>query len=122
MRTFVTVSDLESFSKAASVLGLTQSTVSRQIKALEQHFGANLLTRTTRSFALTVEGLSFYESAQRALAAIDEAEAVVRSPECLSGVVRLTAPLTLARARIIPFIAEFQRDHPGLHVELKLSD
>lgn len=122
MRTFVTVSDLESFSKAASVLGLTQSTVSRQIKALEQHFGANLLTRTTRSFALMVEGLSFYESAQRALAAIDEAEAVVRSPECLSGVVRLTAPLTLARARIIPFIAEFQRAHPGLHVELKLSD
>lgn len=122
MRTYVTVSDLESFSKAASVLGLTQSTVSRQITALEKHLGASLLKRTTRSFALTVEGLSFYEAAQRALAAIDEAEAVARSPESLSGIVRLTAPLTLARARIIGFIAEFQQSHPGLQVELQLSD
>lgn len=122
MKTYVTVSDLESFSKAASVLGLTQSTVSRQITALERHLGASLLKRTTRSFALTAEGMSFYEAAQRALAAIDEAEAVVRSPGSLSGVVRLTAPLTLARARIIPYIAEFQLSHPDLHVELKLSD
>lgn len=122
MKTFVTVSDLESFSKAASVLGLTQSTVSRQITALEKHLGASLLKRTTRSFALTLEGLAFYESAQRALAAIDEAEAVVRSPEALSGVVRLTAPLTLARARIIAYIADFQLGHPGLQVELKLTD
>lgn len=122
MKTFVTVSDLESFSKAASVLGLTQSTVSRQVTALEKHLGVSLLKRTTRSFALTLEGLSFYESAQRALAAIDEAEAAVRSPEALSGVVRLTAPLTLARARIIAYIAEFQLAHPGLQVELKLTD
>ncbi|MBB4613020.1 LysR family transcriptional regulator [Novosphingobium taihuense] len=122
MKTYVTVSDLESFSRAADVLGITQSTVSRQINALEKHLGASLLKRTTRSFALTVEGVSFYDAALRALAAIDEAEAAVRSPEALSGVVRLTAPLTLARARIIPYLAQFQRAHPDLHIEVQLSD
>lgn len=122
MKTFVTVADLQSFSRAADILGLTQSSVSRQISALERHLGVAVLKRTTRSIALTAEGTMFYEAAQKALAAIEEAEVSVGRPEALSGVVRLTAPLTLAQSRLIGFIAEFQRHHPKIQVELKVSD
>ncbi|MBC2669779.1 LysR substrate-binding domain-containing protein [Novosphingobium piscinae] len=122
MKTFVTVVDLQSFSRAAEILGMTQSSVSRQISALERHLGVAVLKRTTRSLALTAEGTLFYEAAQKALAAIEEAETSIGRSETLSGVVRITAPLTLAQARLIGFIAEFQRSHPKIQVELKVSD
>lgn len=122
MKTFVTVADLQSFSRAAAVLGITQSSVSRQIGALERHLGVAVFQRTTRSLALSSEGMLFYESARRALAAIDEAEAAVGRTEALTGTVRLTAPLTLAQSRLIGFIAAFQRSHPRIQVDLKLSD
>ena len=122
MRAFVAVADGASFSRAALRLEITQSSVSRQISALEKHLGAQLLQRTTRSIALTAEGTAFYEAALRALAAIDEAEAAVGLHGALSGQVRLTAPLTLAQSRLIPMIARFQHKHPRIEIDLRLSD
>lgn len=122
MRTFITVADAASFSRAAARLDMPQSTVSRQVGALEKHLGALLLKRTTRSIALTSEGQAFYEAALRALAAIDEAEAAVGLHGALSGQVRLTAPLTLAQSRLIAMLAAFQRDRPKIEIDLKVSD
>lgn len=122
MRTFITVADAASFSRAAARLDMPQSTVSRQVGALERHLGAVLLQRTTRSIALTSEGQAYYEAAQRALAAIDEASAAVGPHGALSGQVRLTAPLTLAQSRIIAMLAQFQRLQPRIEIDLKLSD
>jgi DNA-binding transcriptional LysR family regulator len=122
MRTFVTVADAASFSRAAARLEMPQSTVSRQVGALERHLGAALLKRTTRSIALTSEGMAFYEAALRALAAIDEAQAAVGLHGVLGGQVRLTAPLTLAQSRLIAMLAEFQRAQPKIEIDLRLSD
>lgn len=122
MRTFITVADAASFSRAAARLELPQSTVSRQVVALERHLGAALLKRTTRSIALTCEGQAYYEAALRALAAIDEAAAAVGLHGALSGQVRLTAPLTLAQSRVIAMLGEFQRVQPRIEVDLRLSD
>ena len=122
MRTFITVADAASFSRAAARLELPQSTVSRQVGALERHLGAALLKRTTRSIALTTEGLAYYEAALRALAAIDEAEAAVGLHGALSGQVRMTVPLTLAQSRVIAMLAEFQRVQPRIEIDLRLSD
>ncbi|WP_171955451.1 LysR family transcriptional regulator [Novosphingobium sp. NDB2Meth1] len=122
MRTFITVADAASFSRAAARLELPQSTVSRQVGALERHLGAALLKRTTRSIALTSEGQAYYEAALRALAAIDEAEASVGLHGALGGQVRLTAPLTLAQSRLISMLADFQRVQPRIEVDLRVSD
>lgn len=122
MRTFITVADAASFSRAAARLELPQSTVSRQVSALERHLGAALLKRTTRSIALTSEGQAYYEAALRALAAIDEAAASVGLHGALGGQVRLTAPLTLAQSRVIPMLADFQRLQPRIEIDLRLSD
>ena len=122
MRTFITVADAASFSRAAALLEMPQSTVSRQIGALERYLGAALLKRTTRSIALTSEGMAFYEAALRALAAIDEAEATVGLHSALSGQVRITAPLTLAQSRLIVMLARFQQAQPKIEIDLKLSN
>lgn len=122
MRTFITVADAASFSKAAARLELPQSTVSRQVGALERHLGAALLKRTTRSIALTSEGQAYYEAALRALAAIDEAEAAVGLHGALGGQVRLTAPLTLAQSRVVAMLADFQRIQPRIEIDLRVSD
>lgn len=122
MRTFIMVADAASFSRAAARLELPQSTVSRQVGALERHLGAALLKRTTRSIALTSEGQAYYEAALRALAAIDEAEAAVGLHGALSGQVRLTVPLTLAQSRVIAMLGAFQRQQPRIEIDLRLSD
>lgn len=122
MNSFICVADSGSFSVAASRLGLSQSTISKQISALEAHLSARLFHRTTRALALTDEGSAFYEAAQRALAAIDEAEAAVSPHSDVQGLLRLTMPLTLAESRIIPIIADFQTLNPKIHVEMSISD
>lgn len=122
MNSFVCVADAGSFSVAARRLALTQSTISKQIAALEGHLSTRLFHRTTRSLALTNEGSAFYESARHALAAIDEAQASVAPKSAAQGLLRLTMPLTLAESRVIPIIADFLAANLSIHIDLSLSD
>lgn len=122
MRTFVAVADSASFSIAAGRMGITQSTVSKQIVALEGHLRARLFNRTTRSLTLTAEGSAFYEAALRALAAIDEAEASIGNGGEAHGLLRVTMPLSLAEARLIPIMAEFLAQYPRIQIDLRVSD
>jgi DNA-binding transcriptional LysR family regulator len=122
MQSFVAVADAGSFSIAAGRLGLTQSTVSKQIVALESHLSVRLLQRTTRSLALTDEGSAFYEAAIRALAAIDEAQASTGPKGDAQGLLRVTMPLTLAESRLIAIIADFMGHHPRIQIDMSLSD
>jgi LysR family transcriptional regulator, regulator for bpeEF and oprC len=122
MQSFVAVADAANFSIAAKRLGLTQSTVSKQIAALETHLSVRLFQRTTRSLALTDEGSAFYESAMRALAAIDEAQAAVGPKGDAQGLLRVTMPLTLAESRLIRIVADFLERHPRIQIDMSLSD
>ncbi len=61
MKTFVRVVEAGSFSAVAKESNTTQSAISKQVAALENELGAKLLTRTTRSLALTEEGQSYFE-------------------------------------------------------------
>lgn len=122
MRSFVCVANAGSFSNAASQMGITQSTISKQIVALERHLGTQLFRRTTRSLALTNDGMLFYEGALRALAAIDEAESMVGLVANIQGTVRLTCPLSLAESRLIAMISRFLALHPKMEIDLQLSD
>ncbi|MEM6421727.1 MAG: LysR family transcriptional regulator, partial [Pseudomonadota bacterium] len=67
LRIFVNVAQTGSFAGAARLLGVTTSAVSKAVQRLETGIGAKLLTRTTRSVQLTVEGERFLEGARRLL-------------------------------------------------------
>jgi DNA-binding transcriptional LysR family regulator len=68
MQLFIRVAELESFSRAAETLGLPKGSVSRQIQALENRLGTQLLHRTTRRVSLTQDGMVYYERAKDLLA------------------------------------------------------
>src|SRR3974390_2977191 len=74
MQAFLAVADLEGFAPAARKLGLSPSGVTRLIAALEEHLGARLLQRTTRSVTLTDAGARYLARVRRILADVEEAE------------------------------------------------
>ena len=123
MNTFVRVVQAGSFSAVAHEFGATQSAVSKQVAALERELGAKLLTRTTRSLALTEEGERYFEQARRLVADIAEAEATLRRGEQqLTGWLRIAAPVAFGRLHLMPRVQSFMAAHVGVKIDLRLSD
>ena len=123
MATFVRAVDAGSLSAAARSLPSSLTSVSRQISALEQHFGTRLLLRTTRQLALTDEGRILYERAKSILGEVKEIEAALsRDRHQPSGRLRVSSPSLMGRVVIAPLLADFLRRHPALSVDLLLVD
>lgn len=123
MTAFVRVVESGSFSAVARELNATQSAISKQVAALESDLGARLLTRTTRSLALTEEGARYFEQARRLVAEIAEAESAVRSGEQeLSGWLRVAAAVGYGRLRVMPLVQSFLARHRSVRVDLRLND
>ena len=123
MQTFVRVVESGSFSAVARELRTTQSAVSKQVAALERALGAKLLSRTTRSLALTEAGERYFEQARRLVAEIAEAEAVLRQGEQqLSGWLRVAASVGYGRLKLLPLVKTFLAAHPGVKIDLRLND
>jgi DNA-binding transcriptional LysR family regulator len=122
-RVYVRVSEAGSFSAVARELGTTQPAVSRQVAALEEHLGARLIQRTTRSLALTEDGRDLLVHARRVLDSVEEAEgAVGRRHAMPGGLVRLATASTFGRLYIVPRIPRLLERYPELLIELKMSD
>ena len=123
LRLFLTIAEKGGMAAAGRELGLSATTVSERLAALEAHFGASLLNRTTRTLGLTDEGRMLVAGARGLL---EEAEAlenrVRRGAETLSGRIRIGAPLDLGRSIVAPVVDAFLHDHPAIRVELLLSD
>ncbi|MCC8081359.1 MAG: LysR family transcriptional regulator [Lachnospiraceae bacterium] len=75
LETFIQVAENLNFARAAEVLNMTQSAVSRQIHALEDELGAKLFLRTTRTVTLTPAGVSFLEDAKKVVTTLQLASA-----------------------------------------------
>lgn len=122
MKSFIAVTDAGSFSAAAVRLGSSQSTLSKHVAALEAHLKTRLFNRTTRSLTLTTDGARFYEKALSALDAIESAEASVGLEGGAEGILRITAPLTLAENRLIPMLTRFMEENPRIEIDFTASD
>lgn len=123
METFIGVIEAGSFSAAARRLNVGQPAVSKSIAQLEERLGVRLLLRSTRGLTPTDAGQKFYERAKRVIEEADEAELAVRiSGASLSGRLRVCAPVTFARLRIVPSMKAFLAAHPGLTLEVVLDD
>jgi len=110
LRALVALSDEESFTDAARVLGVSQATVSRTIGQLEHELGAALVARTTRAVRLTEAGESFLADARRTLAALDHA---VRSVRGESHAIRIGYAWAALGARTTPFLRRWNRENPS---------
>ena len=122
MRIFVRVAEGRSFSETARELNVAQSTVSKQITALEEHLGARLVLRTTRALSLTDDGRQFYQRSCEILDALAEAETTIGAGKVPSGLVRIGCPATFGRLLIAPRLYRLLSLYPQLRVELVMND
>jgi DNA-binding transcriptional LysR family regulator len=123
LQLFVRATDLGSLSAAARVMDMSAAVASAALKRIEQQLGARLLARSTRSLRLTVEGEGFLEYARAALSSLEEGQRfLASSQDQVSGVLQLSAPSDFGRNVLLPWLDEFQRQHPLLTVRLLLGD
>src|SRR6202022_3686357 len=123
MQIFVRVVEKGSFSAVAKERGIGQPAVSKQISALEDELGTELIHRTSRSIALTDPGRDFYESALRILDDFENATSRIgRGQTAPKGVIRLTVPPTFARLHIVSKLPAFFAAYPDMAVELAASE
>ena len=110
LRTFVRIVAAGSLSAAGREMGLALSVVSKRLAMLERRTEMRLIARSTRHLALTEEGQALYDRAQRILAEVDEAEAVLTHGRVEpQGVLRVSAPVALGRAHVSPVATSFAR-------------
>jgi DNA-binding transcriptional LysR family regulator len=123
LSTFVQVVDAGSLSGAARAMASSLTSVSRQLSALERHFGAQLVKRTTRRLALTEDGRILYGRAKAILAELGEVERALSEGKAEpAGRLRMSAPSLIGRLLVAPHLPEFLRRHPALSIELILAD
>jgi DNA-binding transcriptional LysR family regulator len=112
-----------SFAGAARTLGQSRSQVNRLVIGLEDSLGVSLLTRTTRSLALTPVGKAFHARCEAILNDLAEAMREVQlDHEAPQGSLKLNAPMSFGTLLLGPALVEFMRRYPSIHVQLTLSD
>lgn len=120
LRAFVAVVQTGSFSRAARMLGLSQSAVSQAVRQLEDELQVRLLDRTTRSLQLSQVGAEFLPGIQRVLADLDHQLRDLRDlREHRRGHVTVACVPSVALRLMPAVLAAFQRAHPMVNVTLK---
>ncbi|MGL5337203.1 MAG: LysR family transcriptional regulator [Aeromonas veronii] len=116
LRSFVAIIDTGSFTRAGERVHLTQSTISQQMRRLEQQIGCALLDRSGRQVVATAEGEQLLGLARRILALLAQAEEQV-SEGSIS--LSLGVPEDFAAGAITPVLAAFARDYPEVRLEVE---
>jgi len=117
LRCFVTIAETGSFTRAGERLGRTQSTISLQIKRLEDQLGRPVLARTPRSLRLLPEGERLLGPARQLLRLNDAAIAELFEPD-MTGRVRIGVPEDFATAHLPAVLSAFAKAHPLVELEV----
>jgi len=123
IRLFVLAADKLNISAAGRELGMAPAVASARLAKLEKTLGADLLRRSTRKVALSLEGAEFLPYAREILAQENAAQAALgRGNVTATGTLRFTAPSTFAQLYIAPILPQFLARHPGISLDLRLTD
>lgn len=117
LRTFVTVVDLDGFNRAARQLHKTQSTVSQQVRRLEQELGCALFTAQGRKRRLTAAGERFVGHA-RQLLRMQEAAVAAVADSAIEGELRLGVAQGLSEGPFPELLAQFARTYPRVRLHV----
>lgn len=119
LRYFVGLAEALHFRKAAEILCVTQSTISHQIRQLEDELGTTLFHRTGRHVQLAPAGSLFLTYARRILREVDAAEIAVHDLDALKrGSLRIGVIHTLMRPVVMPALTSFIQRYPGVKVTI----
>lgn len=120
---FAKAAELGSLRRAAAAQGVSPQAASQAVAQLEEHLGARLLHRTTRSLSLTDEGQQLLEATRPALATLDRALHRVRSSkDAMAGPLRIVGPRSSFASILWPVLDEFCNGHPEVQPDLQLDD
>jgi DNA-binding transcriptional LysR family regulator len=120
---FVRVVEQQSFGKAAAILGLTRSAVSKHVQALEDGLKVRLINRTTRTLAPTEEGKAFYRTAVMIVEELQNVERLItHSTERPGGILRINAPESFGMFYLAPVITAFAARYPDMTLEVEFTD
>ena len=123
MRVFVKIADAGNLSAAGRQLGLSLTSVSRQLMALEEVLGTTLVERTTRHLSLTESGRLYYERAKQILEEVAEMErGLTMQTGLASGRLHVSAPSLLGRLRLAPMLPGFLAEQTRVSIDLMLVD
>lgn len=123
IRAFVATAQTGSFTAAADQMGISNRLTSKYVAELEARLGVRLFQRTTRKVGLTPAGTDLLSRAPALLDDLDELLADISdSSKGLSGVVRISAPITFGEVYIAGMLARFVEIHPGITIDLRLND
>lgn len=123
LRIFHAVADKGSLTHAGEVLHLSQSAVSRQIRALEESLNVTLFHRHARGLILTEQGELLFEATQQMAKRLDAAAARIRDSEDeVFGELRVTTTTGFGTLWLAPRLANLYRNYPGLKIDLMLEE
>jgi DNA-binding transcriptional LysR family regulator len=121
MRVFLKIAEMNSFSRAASSLGLSNGAVTRYVVLLESHLNTRLINRTTRSLALTEAGRSYAQGCRQMLDLLESIESTVgREAREPSGTLKLAGASSFSLVALAPIIMNYRERYPKVKVELTL--
>ena len=123
IRTFVTISQLKSFSRAADVLHRSQPAISRRIELLSEELGAPKFERVNGAIVLTDAGLTLLPYAEALLAAArDGVDAVKALNSGESGNVSVALVGTLANDAFAAILRRLRKSHPAIAIDLQTAN
>ena len=120
--TFIHVAELGSFTKAAEFLGYSQSTVSFQIKQLEEELGCLLFERINHTVTLTQRGHEMVSYAHRIRELTEEFKENMTKEEEISGHIHIIAPDSVCDGLIHSHYIDFHRRYPGISIKFTTAD
>lgn len=123
LRVLIAATEAGNISAAARRLGETQPAVSKKLAALENQLGVKLAQRSPHAFALTDAGQRLYDRSRHLVQEFDMAlEEAASDRATLKGALRVTAPEAFGAMHVGPALLAFQAEHPGIELELLLTN
>ncbi|WDE14071.1 LysR family transcriptional regulator [Thalassomonas haliotis] len=120
---FRRVIELGSFKAAAEDMGLSKAAISKNISELEDDLKSPLINRTTRKMHITENGQRYYNHVRHILDELNHADlSILASSHQLSGLLKISVPMSVGLLQINPAVCEFMQQHPEISVEVMMSD
>ncbi len=122
IRTFIDVVENGSFSAAARRQDVSISSIARRVASLEEDLGVRLLNRNTRNLSVTEAGELYYRQSREAVRGLDAARVEATAfQETIKGLLRVSLRISVGMM-VLPHLRRFLDEHPGMSIELSLTD